>query len=193
MGKIKKAIFGYGGHALEVVSFMLQPVTFFVDDEYANGIALPISEIKKDEYEIMIAIGDSYIRKEISQRLNGIKYFSFIHPTAIIGLNVAIGEGSYVGPYSIITNNVVLGKHAILNRVNGIGHDVVAKDYLSMMPGAIIGGGCDIGECVYIGSNAVIKEKISVCDNVFFGLNSGVTKDVNQSGVFVGTPARKIK
>ena len=68
MGKIKKAIFGYGGHALEVVSFMLQPVTFFVDDEYANGIALPISEIKKDEYEIMIAIGDSYIRKEISQR-----------------------------------------------------------------------------------------------------------------------------
>jgi sugar O-acyltransferase (sialic acid O-acetyltransferase NeuD family) len=193
MGEIKKAIFGYGGHALEVASFMLQPVTFFVDDEYANDIALPISEIKKDEYEIMIAIGDSYIRKEISQRLNGIKYFSFIHSTAIIGLNVAIGEGSYVGPYSIITNNVVLGKHAILNRVNGIGHDVVAKDYLSMMPGAIIGGGCDIGECVYIGSNAVIKEKISVCDNVFFGLNSGVTKDVNQSGVFVGTPARKIK
>jgi hypothetical protein len=25
----------------------------------------------------------------------------------------------------------------------------------------------------------------------FFGLNSGVIRDINQSGVFVGTPARK--
>jgi sugar O-acyltransferase (sialic acid O-acetyltransferase NeuD family) len=193
MVKIKKALFGYGGHALEVASFISQPVTFFVDDEYANDIALPISAINKDEYEIMIAIGDSYIRKEISQRLNGIKYFSFIHSTAIIGSNVEIGEGSYIGPYSIITTNVTLGKHTILNRTNGIGHDVIAKDYLSMMPGAIVGGSCNIGECVYIGSNSVVKEKISICDNVFFGLNSGVIRDISQSGVFVGTPARKIK
>ena len=38
-----------------------------------------------------------------------------------------------------------------------------------------------------------IREKISICDDVIIGLNSGVVGDIVESGVYVGTPAKKIK
>jgi hypothetical protein len=37
------ALFGYGGHAREVAVQINKEVTFFVDDEFANEIAKPIS------------------------------------------------------------------------------------------------------------------------------------------------------
>ena len=190
---MKKALYGYGGHAREVAFLMQEDVTFFVSDEFANDLARPISSIEKDEYEIMIAIADPVIRKSICENINGIKYFTFIHPTAIIGNDVKIGEGSYVGPHCIITTNVKIGKHSIISRFNSIGHDVVCKDFLSMMPGSVISGNNSIGECVYIGTNSSFKEKIQVCDNLIIGLNSGVVTNIKESGTYVGTPSVKIK
>jgi len=35
--------------------------------------------------------------------------------------------------------------------------------------------------------------KTTICDNVTIGLNSGVVKDINEKGVYVGLPVRKIK
>ena len=32
-----------------------------------------------------------------------------------------------------------------------------------------------------------------VCDSVTIGLNTGVVKDIYESGTYVGTPAKKIK
>lgn len=61
------------------------------------------------------------------------------------------------------------------------------------MPGAIVSGNVTIGNSVYMGTNSTIKEKINITNNVTIGLNSGVIKDINQEGIYVGTPAKKIK
>lgn len=189
----KKALFGFGGHAKEVAAMINQPITFFVDDNYVGEKTYPISSFVKEDFEIMIAIGESTQREKMVNKLSGCTFFTFIHPTAVIGKNVEIGTGSYIGPYSIITCDVKVGKHAILNRMNTIGHDTISGDFLSMMPGSIISGNCKLGNNVYLGSNTVIKEKINICDYVTFGLNSGVVKNINEKGIYVGTPAKKIK
>lgn len=189
----KKALFGYGGHAKEVAAMINEPVTFFVDDNYSNKIAHPISSFVKEEFEIMIAVGESSAREKIVRKLLGFTFFTFVHPTAVIGNNVKIGEGSYIGPYSIITCDVEIGNHSILNRINTIGHDSVCGNFLSMMPGSIISGNCKLGNNVYLGSNSTIKEKINICDNVTIGLNSGVVKNIIEKGVYIGTPTKKIK
>lgn len=193
MKKKRKAIFGFGGHAKEVASFINEPLTFFVDDKYSNHETKPLSSFSIDEFQIMIAIGDSKVREKISKKLSKAQFFTFIHPTAIIGKNVQIGYGSYIGPFSVITCDVNLGNHSILNRFNAVGHDVICDDFLSMMPGAIIGGNCNLGKCVFLGSHSVVREKINICNDVILGLNSGVVKNIQESGVFVGTPAIKIK
>ena len=191
---MKLALYGYGGHAREVAAQIGETVEFFVDDKYANHIAKPISSFNPETHQMMIAIGDSKSRFDIVQKLpKETVYFTFIHPTALIlDNNIEIGEGSFIGAYSILTTNIKLGKHALLNRANHIGHDCNIGDYFSAMPGAILSGNVTIYDCVYMGTNSSIREKLSIHSLSIIGMNSCVVKNINESGVYIGTPAKKI-
>jgi sugar O-acyltransferase (sialic acid O-acetyltransferase NeuD family) len=142
----------------------------------------------------MIAVADSKDRFDIAQRLpKGIQFFNFIHPTALIMDNVEISEGSFIGAYSILTTNIKIGKHAILNRGNHIGHDCEIGDYFSAMPGSIVSGNVKIFDCVYMGNNSSIREKLSIHSLSTIGMNSAVVKHIEEPGIYVGCPAKMIK
>ena len=192
---MKLALFGYGGHAREAACQIEQEVTFFVDDKYANDVAKPISEFNPEEYMMIVAVADSKDRADIVAKLpKETKYFTFIHPLVhIMDDNIQVGVGSFIGANSILTTNIKIGKHALLNRGNHIGHDCIIKDYFSAMPGSIISGNCKIYDCVYVGTNASVKEKISIHSFTTIGMNAAVVKDITESGTYVGTPAKKIK
>lgn len=192
---MKLALYGYGGHAREVAAQIDQKITFYVDDEYAKGVAKPISEFNPLTHYMMVAVGNSKDRFDIVQKLpKETQYFTFIHPTALImDENIEIGEGSFIGAYSILTTNIRLGKHAILNRGNHIGHDCKIGDYFSAMPGAIVSGNVTIYDCVYLGTNSSIKEKTSIHSLSTIGMNSGVISNIQEPGIYIGTPAKLIK
>lgn len=189
------ALYGYGGHAREVAAQINQPITFFVDDEYLTEETKPISEFDPTKYLIMVAVADSKDRFDMVQRLpKETQFFTFIHPTALIfDDNVQVGAGSFIGANTILTTNIKLGRHAILNRGNQIGHDSEIGDYFSAMPGAIVSGNVKIYDCVYMGTNSSIKEKLSIHSLSTIGMNSCVVKHIEESGVYVGVPAKKIK
>ena len=189
------ALYGYGGHAMEVAAQIDQPITFFVDDKYLTEETKPISEFDPTKYLIMVAVADSKDRFDMVQRLSKeTQFFTFIHPTALIlSDNVQVGVGSFIGANSILTTNIKLGKHTILNRGNQIGHDSEIGDYFSAMPGAIISGNVKIHDCVYMGTNSYIKEKLSIHSISTIGMNSCVVKHIKEPGVYVGVPVRKIK
>ena len=192
---MKLALFGYGGHAREVACQIDQKVTFFVDDQYANDVAKPISKFNPQKYAMMVAVADSKDRFDIVKRLpKETQYFTFIHPSVqIMDDNIEMGEGSFIGANSILTTNIKLGKHALLNRGNHIGHDCIIGDYFSMMPNAIVGGNVTIGDNAYLGSCSNIKEKINITSNILIGMNAAVVKDITESGTYVGVPTKKIK
>ena len=192
---MKLALFGYGGHAREVACQIDQKVTFFVDDQYANDVAKPISKFNPQKYAMMVAVADSKDRFDIVKRLpKETQYFTFIHPSVqIMDDNIEMGEGSFIGANSILTTNIKLGKHALLNRGNHIGHDCIIGDYFSMMPNAVVGGNVTIGDNAYLGSCSNIKEKINITSNVLIGMNAAVVKDITESGTYVGVPTKKIK
>ena len=192
---MKLALFGYGGHAQEVACQIDQKVTFFVDDQYANDVAKPISKFNPQKYAMMVAVADSKDRFDIVKRLpKETQYFTFIHPSVqIMDDNIEMGEGSFIGANSILTTNIKLGKHALLNRGNHIGHDCIIGDYFSMMPNAVVGGNVTIGDNAYLGSCSNIKEKINITSNVLIGMNAAVVKDITESGTYVGVPTKKIK
>ena len=192
---MKKALFGYGGHAREVAAQIGEDVDFYVNDEYANHIAKPISSFNPKTHQMMVAIGDSRARFDIVQLLpKETIYFTFIHPTSLIlDNNIEIGEGSFIGAYSILTTNIKIGKHALLNRANQIGHDSEIGDYFSAMPGAIVSGNVKIYDCVYLGTNSSIKEKLIIHSLTTIGMNSCVVKHIEEPGVYAGIPAKKIK
>jgi len=193
---MKRALLGYGGHAREIMFQMGEKLPCFVSNDRVCKGTLPLSKFDPKEYKLLVAIGDSKVRKHLVDSLPmSTQFFTFIHPTAIISkfYGMLLGEGSFIGAHSVITTNIRLGKHTLLNRGNHIGHDSVIGDYFSAMPGAIVSGNVTIGNSVYMGTNSSVKEKINITDNITIGLNSGVIKDIIQEGTYVGTPAKKIK
>jgi UDP-3-O-[3-hydroxymyristoyl] glucosamine N-acyltransferase len=107
--------------------------------------------------------------------------------------NIEIGEGSIICAGSILTTNIKIGKHTHLNLHTTVGHDTEIGDFFTTAPGVKISGNCKIGNKVYVGTNGSIKEKIHISENVTLGLNCGVVKHIEESGIFVGTPTQKIK
>lgn len=192
---MKKAVFGYGGHAREVEVQLNEKVTFFVDDEYSNEICRPLSKFNVDEYEMMIAVSDPKHREKILKKLpENTKFFTFIHPTTqVMDDNIIIGEGSFIGANSILTSNISIGNHSILNRGNHIGHDSIIGDFISMMPGSIISGNVTVNDRVYLGTNSTIIEKTSICSDVIIGANGVVINNIKNKGTYVGVPVKKIK
>lgn len=192
---MKLAIFGYGGHAREVAAQINQPVTFFVDDEYSNENAKPISSFDPSDYKMIIAVADPRERNSIANKLpKKTSYFTFIHPTAqIMDKNIEIGRGSFIGANSILTTNVKIGDHSILNRGNQIGHDCLIGNFFSAMPGSIVSGNVCIGDRCYLGTNSSIIEKKKLLHDILIGANSVVIRDIVEPGRYAGTPVRKIK
>jgi sugar O-acyltransferase (sialic acid O-acetyltransferase NeuD family) len=199
---MKKGIIGAGGFGREVywsLSLMERINTvFFVDDKYwdgSNKLILPLSKFDPTEYSVVVAIGDPKDRFDIIQRLpKETKYFTHIHSSVqILGDDVEIGEGSIICAGTIITTNVKIGKHAHLNLITTIGHDCVIGDYFTTAPGVQISGNENIGDRVYFGTRSCVKQKITICDDVIIGMNAGVVKNIEESGVYIGTPAVKIK
>lgn len=195
---MKQAIIGAGGFAREVRAQMGDiTVKCFVDDQYYSineDYIFPLSEFDPTIYEVVVAIGDPRARYDMIQRLpEETKYFTFIHPSAILlGNDIQIGCGSIICAGVIITTNVIIGQHSHLNLHTTIGHDCIIGDYFTTAPGAKISGNCKIYDCVYIGTNASIKQKINIHSFATIGMNAAVVKHINDSGTYVGIPAKKI-
>jgi acetyltransferase-like isoleucine patch superfamily enzyme len=56
-----------------------------------------------------------------------------------------------------------------------------------------IAGFCKIGNQNFIGINATLKDDILVKNNIVIGAGALVLKDLTEEGVYVGSPASKMK
>jgi len=195
---MKRALIGAGGHAQEVRAHIGDfTMKCFVDDIYwkpNKDYVFPLSEFDPTEYEVLVAVGNSKDRYDIVNKLpKETKYFTYIHPSAQLLSPIFIGEGSFIGANCVLTCGIKIGKHAVLNRAVHIGHDCIIGDYFSAMPGSIVSGNVTIYDCVYLGTNSSIKEKLSIHSLTTIGLNSGVVKNIKEPGTYVGLPTKKIK
>ncbi len=207
----KLCIVGAGGFGREVLSsfkesFVLAGISIednvvFMDDNPAleNKKVLGVSVIRfadfdPSEFDVSIAVGSPKSRKSIVGKLpKETQYVTLIHPSAIIMEETEIGEGSIITPGCIVTCNITIGKHSHLNLHTSIGHDCVLGDYFTTAPGARISGECNFGELVYFGTNACAKQGIEICDDVVIGMGGVAVKHIQESGVYIGNPLKKLE
>lgn len=95
-----------------------------------------------------------------------------------------IGSGLYIGhPYSITINpNATLGKNCNIHKGVTIGQENRGKRK----------GTPNIGNSVWIGTNATIVGNIKIGDNVLIAPNSFVNFDVPSNSIVIGNPAKII-
>lgn len=195
---MEKVLIGAGGFAREIKAHMNDfSMKCFVDDKYYKKNTdniLPLSEFDATKYQALIAVGDPRGRFDLVQRLpKDTKYFTFIHSSAILlGNDIEIGEGSIICAGAILTTNIKIGKHAHINIQSTIGHDCTIGDYFTTAPGVNISGNCKIYDMVYVGTNAAIKQELTIHSGATIGLNAGVVKHIEESGIYTGVPAKKL-
>ncbi len=92
-----------------------------------------------------------------------------------------------IGDHVLIATGVRLFTHDGAGFTLAYGPDATQNAYFD------IWGPIRIGNNVYIGTNAMILPNVTVCDNVIIGAGAVVTKSIDEDGVWVGVPARRIK
>ena len=82
-----------------------------------------------------------------------------IHPTAVIGLNVSIGEGVSIGPYAVIDAGARVGPrtivhaHVVIGREAILGPDCLLHPRVSIRERVVIGARCVIQDGAVVGSD----------------------------------------
>ncbi len=120
-----------------------------------------------------------------------------------------IGDDCFIGPFVEIQKGVQIGNrtkvqsHTFICELVSIGSDCVVAHGVMFINDLFTTGGpaqgdrslwkiTAIGNEVSIGSNATILP-IHICDKVVIGAGAVVIRDINESGIYAGNPAKKIR
>lgn len=202
----KLLIIGASGHG-KVVANIAQDcgewdvISFLDDDKEKIGRNLlnynVINSIDKlslyiEEYHFIIGIGNNNIRQKLTNQLKslGAKFATLVHPTAVIGLDVLIEEGTVVMPLCVINASSHIGEGCIINTRATIDHDCKIESYVHLSPGVSCGGSVQIKSKTWLGVGVKVINNIYISSESVVGAGAVVIEDINTSGTYVGVPAK---
>lgn len=204
----KVIIFGASGHARviadiikksgdEIVGFLddnadIQGNTIF-DGKIVLGDTSEESVKKYSDCYFIIGIGSNRVRKIISEKYSNLKWYTAIHPNAIIGSNVEIGEGTVLMAGTVINIGTKIGKHCIVNTCSSLDHDNLIEDFVHISPGAHLAGTVKVMECTWICTGVTVINNITIEKNNIIGAGAVVVKNIEDCNkTYIGIPAHNI-
>jgi acetyltransferase-like isoleucine patch superfamily enzyme len=114
----------------------------------------------------------------------------FVGPFCEIQKGVKIGKNTRVQSHTFICELVTIGKDCFIGHgvmfINDLFHDGKPSGRAELWKKT------KIKNRVSIGSNATILP-VKICNDVVIGAGSVVTKDIIESGIYTGNPAKKIR
>lgn len=166
----------------------------YLDDNPSDDLPIlsSIGEYEPNGEMVLVAIGSPSARREVVERLakQGARFGTHIHPTAIVGPRVTLGEGTIVCAYSVLTTDIVVGEQVIINLGCTIGHDSRVGDFVTFAPGCGISGYTTIESGAELGTHAVTIPGKTLCADSVLGAGAVLTKNATQQGIYVGMPAQ---
>lgn len=195
-------IIGTGGHAKVIADIVLcagdHLVGFLTNDiDKKEFLGKPIlgsdADYKKcKDCYLIIAIGNPNVRERIATSMIGAKWYTAIHPSAIIStIDTVIGEGTVVMANAVINPCSKIGNHCIINTNATVEHDNIVGDFAHISVGTKLAGTVKIGKRTWVGVGATVKNGISVCEDCMIGAGAVVVKNIIESGTYVGVPANR--
>lgn len=199
----KLIIIGAGGHGKVIVDIALKnkyDIVGFLDEDATIGSTLgipilgSIEDVPKyqDSCEFVIAIGSNRIRRRIAEQYD-VKWAILIHPAAVIGIDVQIGEGTVIMANAVVSPSTTIGRHCIINTGVVVEHDNILNDYVHISSNATLAGTVTIGISTHIGVGACVKNNIEITGKTTIGAGAVVVKNITERGVYVGVPARRLR
>ena len=205
-------IIGAGGHAKVVADIILKRKTDlnedikikgFLDDNYNEnqnkkifkipiiGKLEKINDLADKDIKFIIAIGNNKTRERIANKYNKVKYYTAVHPQAVIANKVKIDEGSVVMANVVINSYSEIGKHCIINTGSIIEHDNSINDFVHISPSVTLAGGVRIGKRSWIGIGSNIIQGKNIGFDTIIGAGSVVLKNIGNNEKAFGVPCEE--
>ena len=143
--------------------------------------------------EFFVAIGNNVIRARIQKVLEdaGKQVATLIHPNAVVGKGVELGQGTVVMAGAVINPGAKIGKGCIINTCASVDHDCLLGDFVHLSVGAHMAGGCFVGDGSFIATGATVINNIRICADTVIGAGGVVIRNIEEPGTYVGCPVRK--
>ncbi len=203
-------IVGASGHAKVVIDIVEREakhhIAGLIDTQRAIGevvLGYPVIGREADLPEltrqhqlggVLIAIGDNFVRSQVTERIAQLcpqlPIVSAIHPGASIARDVSIGAGTVIMAGACVNPCVTISRGCILNTLASLDHDSVMEDFSSLAPRVATGGNCRIGVCSAICIGAVLSHGVHIGEHTVVGAGSTVLHSVPSYAVTFGTPAK---
>jgi len=139
--------------------------------------------------------GNPEKRIRIFQHLKekGYRFPTVIHPSAIIAMDVVIGEGTQIMAGAIVQPGCRVGVNAIINTGAMIDHDCHIGDHVHLAPGVVLSGEVKVGNRSHIGTAAAVIQGVSIGESARIGAGAVVVSDIPLGVKAIGVPARVVK
>jgi acetyltransferase EpsM len=160
-----------------------------------HGLAVePVRAYEGRTPRYLIAIGDSAERKRLALMLDAAGWIpeTFIHDTAVVGLNAKIGAGTIVFPYCRIASDSTIGEHVVVNSGSGVGHDAIVGSFATLLGAVSINGHVIVGEGATFGAGSMVYPKKKIGAWARIGLGSVVLRSVPDNVTVFGNPAQLV-
>lgn len=199
-------LIGGGGHAKSVADsvkrlgiYNIKGIVTKDKEEWDEYTWLGDDEKLQDIYDsgVMTAalaigyLGRGRIRRAVFDRLKKIGFAvpAIIDPSAIVSIDAAAEEGSFIGKGAIVNIGAHIGKASIINSGAIIEHECRVGDFSHIAVGARLCGRVDVGEDSFVGAGATVIQCINIGNGVTIGAGSTVLSDIGDAVTAVGTPA----
>lgn len=202
---MKKAllIIGAGGHGsvvADVAKLQGYSSIFYLDDKKNSqednriiGTCRDVNKYLKD-YDVFVAFGNNDLRKYWITYLKNhhASLATLIHPSAILGSNVRVKEGTIIMANAVIQANTAIEEGCIINTAATIDHDCNVQKFTHICPGVHIAGGVVIKESCWIGIGSSIIQQICIENDITVGAGAVVIQNLIEKGTYIGVPAKKV-
>jgi sugar O-acyltransferase (sialic acid O-acetyltransferase NeuD family) len=176
----------------------------FVDDNSAHHGAvrhdLPVLGgtdwlVGRSNIGAIIGVGNTVAKRKLIERLRAhvTRFPILVHPNAVVGRTVTVGEGTVVCPGVIATADIRIGRFVTLNFDLTIGHDCMLADYVTLAPGVHLSGYVKVHEGADLGAGVVTVPGVEVGEWSIVGAGGVVAHSLPSNCTAVGVPARPIK
>ncbi|MDY6850842.1 MAG: biotin/lipoyl-containing protein [Thermodesulfobacteriota bacterium] len=143
--------------------------------------------------EIFVTVFDRRLREELNREARdaGLKLFSIVHPSVILGTHVEIGEGCFIKAGAVIDSHTSIGEGAIIDNGCVIAHHSRIGRYCHLTPGVVTGGRVVVGDYTLVAINSGIMSRVEIGEDCWIDIGSVVKTSFPEKKLYIGgSPAR---